>query len=208
MTERIVSRETLGRTRSIYQKHFKELEIYLEELFWWNKKVNLVSREVSRETIREHIVHSLIPQELELLSGVENWVDAGTGGGLPGIPLAITLREFNWILCDTVSKKIAAVKQMVHKLELRNVNASADSVEKIIFPDKCGVITKHAFKTEVLLKLINKKSWDKLIMYKGADEAEKEIRQLKSQENSTLYRFDFGNKEGFYDGKGILVVEK
>lgn len=207
MKEKIVSRETLLHTRELYQENYDKFEDYLNQLLWWNEKVNLVSREVSRETVREHIVHSLLPFGLTLLDGCTEWVDAGTGGGLPGLPLSMTDSKKKWILNDLVSKKIAALKQMIYNLQLPNVKATADSVENLLLPENCGVITKHAFKYEDLLKMIMGKSWKKLIMFKGFEEAKEEIQQVKSEGSCVLYRFDFGEDEPFYTGKGILVIE-
>ncbi|MEX0771258.1 MAG: RsmG family class I SAM-dependent methyltransferase [Balneolaceae bacterium] len=208
MNEKIVSRETLENTRELYQQYFEELEAYLEQLLWWNEKVNLVSREVSRETVREHIVHSLIPQELNVIKNEDSWIDAGTGGGLPGIPLAITGKGTHWILNDIVSKKVAALKQMIFHLNLSTVKATADSVEKLLFPGNCGVITKHAFKTDNLLRMIKEKSWKKLVLMKGVDEAKEEFQKLDMNLKSILYRFEFGDDEPFYEGKGLMVIEQ
>lgn len=207
MNEKIVSRETLENTRELYQQHFEKLEAYLEQLFWWNDKVNLVSREVSRETVREHIVHSLIPQELNLIENSDIWIDAGTGGGLPGIPLAITGKGTHWILNDIVSKKVAALKLMIYHLNLSNIKATADSVEKLLFAKNCGVITKHAFKTDNLLRMIKDKPWKKLVLMKGINESKEEIQKLDMNLKSILYHFDFGEDEPFYEGKGLMVIE-
>ncbi|NIQ07107.1 MAG: 16S rRNA (guanine(527)-N(7))-methyltransferase RsmG, partial [Candidatus Korarchaeota archaeon] len=77
----------LEKARKLYSDHEKEMEVYLDALLEWNEKINLVSRNVSRETVREHIIHSLLPIPLGLIQWHDKWIDSGTGGGLPGIPL-------------------------------------------------------------------------------------------------------------------------
>lgn len=202
-----VSRETLIRARDLYGDQYDFLEAYLDELLWWNKKVNLVSRNVSRETLREHLVHSLLPSAMGLLDGVQIWVDAGTGGGLPGIPLAMVEPDKQWILNDIVSKKIAAVKQMIHKLNLVNASGQTASIEKQRLQKSTGVITKHAFSVGDLMAMIKHKAWGKIIFLKGVNEAAEEIETEEQVYIGTIYRFDFGDAEPFYKGKGVLVIE-
>lgn len=201
-----VSRETLVQARNLYSEGFDQFESYLNELMWWNTKVNLVSRDVSRETIREHIIHSLLVSVMGLLNGIEYWIDAGTGGGLPGIPLAIKEREKQWLLNDVISKKVAAVKQIVHKLNLTNASGRAESIETLNIDPGTGVITKHAFSADKLITLTEHKPWKRIIMLKGADEASEEIRDINPEFRYSIYRFDFSD-EPFYTGKGVLVVE-
>jgi 16S rRNA (guanine527-N7)-methyltransferase len=203
-----VSRETLMEARNIYKIHFDEFENYIDELMWWNKKINLVSRNVSRETIREHVVHSLVVVPLGVINGPDEWVDAGTGGGIPGIPLAIVTPDVQWVLNDVVSKKIAAVKQMIHKLNLLNAEGEAEDVKRLEFNKSAGIITKHAFSAGDLFGMIREKPWKKLIMFKGIEESKIEFHELDGSVTGELFEFDFGEREPFYEGKGILVIEK
>jgi len=206
--EHTVSRETLIRARDLYGQNFEICETYLNELLWWNKKVNLVSREVSRETLQEHIVHSLLPSAMGLLDGVDEWVDAGTGGGLPGIPLAIAEPQKDWYLNDVVIKKIAAVKQMVYRLNLVNASAGSGSIADIQLDSGSGLITKHAFEVKKLLDMVAEKPWNKIIMYKGREEAEEEIQDIELPLRCSIHKFEFGEEETFYTGKGLLVIER
>jgi 16S rRNA (guanine527-N7)-methyltransferase len=203
-----VSRETLIEARTIYEAHFDEFEKYIDELMWWNIKVNLVSRNVSRETVREHIVHSLIVIPLGLIESSSEWVDAGTGGGLPGIPLAIVTPDIQWVLNDVISKKIAAVKQIVHKLNLLNAEGEAEDIQQFEFKKGGGIITKHAFSAGGLFGMIRDKPWKKLIMYKGVEESKLEFNELDGSVKGELFEFDFGGSEPFYEGKGVLVIER
>ena len=203
-----VSRETLIEARNIYKTYFDDFENYIDELLWWNKKVNLVSRNVSRETIREHVVHSLIVIPLGILNDRNEWIDTGSGGGLPGIPLAIARPESQWIMNDIVSKKVVAVKQMIHKLNLINAEGEAGDVKHIELNPGTGIITKHAFSVSDLFDLIGEKLWEQVVFYKGADESKIEYEELNISVKGDLYKFEFGKNEPFYKGKGILVIER
>lgn len=202
-----VSRETLLFARELYSRNREVLEAYQSELLWWNKRVNLVSRDVSLETLQEHIVHSLLPAAMSLLQGAEFWIDAGTGGGLPGIPLAIIEHDKNWLLNDIVKKKIMAVRQILNRLELRNTTGEATSIDKIKWNPGSGIVTKHAFSVPVLLRLIEGRTWRKIVFFKGVSEAMNEIGREDLHVGGTLFSFQFGEQEVFYKGKGILLLE-
>lgn len=204
---RFVSRETLKDARTIYRNHEEKLEAYLDQLLWWNDRLNLVSRSVSRETIRFHLLHSLLPGVMGLLESETGWIDAGTGGGLPGLPLAIAYPEKQWILNDQSEKKVVAVKQMIHSLGLSNAEGRSGSIEAIAWPDRAGVITKHAFPVDRLIPMIHSREWNRLIMYKGVGEPDV-LAALRSEESgATLFRFDFGD-DSFFEEKGVLVVDR
>ena len=155
-----VSRETFSLVDEIIRENREQLTTYLDRLLWWNKKVNLVSRDVSRETVWEHIRHSLVLTQFQVFKEAESIVDSGTGGGLPGIPLAISAPDKQFLLNDIVSKKIIAVRQILLKLSLTNAKAKATSVEKLEFPTPSLLISKHAFKVNELWEMVKNKSWN------------------------------------------------
>ncbi len=114
-----VPRETFSQINELISKNRDKLESYLNNFLWWNKRVNLVSRGVSRETIWEHIRHSLILSELQPFRENKLFIDTGTGGGLPGIPLAITHPNKHFVLNDLVTKKCLAMKQIAQQIDLK-----------------------------------------------------------------------------------------
>ncbi|MEX2601799.1 MAG: RsmG family class I SAM-dependent methyltransferase [Balneolaceae bacterium] len=202
-----VSRETLNKARKLYARYGEKLDHYLDQLMWWNERVNLVSRDVSRETVREHLVHSLIPAVMDLLHQ-KQWVDTGTGGGLPGIPLSIVEPEKEWILNDVVKKKIAAIRQMVYRLSIDNVQTDDGSIESLSLPDGCGIISKHAFDLNDLLKMTDgAERWERVILFKGVTDAEEELKSVPDRFQATLLSFDFGDDELFYKQKGLVIIE-
>jgi len=203
-----VSRETLDGARDIYKKNENKIEQYLDLLLEWNEKINLVSRSVSRETLREHVVHSLIPMQLGLLEPFDSWVDSGSGGGLPGAPLAISNPGKTFYLNDNVKKKMRAVNDIIQQTGIDNAETLAKSISLVDLKKGTGIVTKHAFKVDDLLRLLGSKPWKTIIMWKGAEGALGEVKSSRKKLNFTLFEFDFGPDEEFYEGKSLLRIER
>ena len=95
----------------------------------WNAQINVISRKDLEFLTERHILHSLsLLPYLGPLTG-QRVVDIGTGGGFPGIPLAIAYPETEWVLVDSVGKKIKVVQAIAEELELKNVTALHSRVE-------------------------------------------------------------------------------
>lgn len=203
-----VGSEILFKARELYSAHEVRMEEYLDALLEWNEKINLVSRNVSRETVREHIIHSLLPIPLGLIQWHDKWIDSGTGGGLPGIPLAICEENIRWILNDNVRKKMRAVEDIIQAMGLKNADVIAKSISLVELEKGAGIVTKHAFKIKDLLRLLGKSPWQTILMWKGVDDVEPEVRRTHKNLNVTIYEFNFGKDEPFYEGKGIVKIEQ
>lgn len=199
---------TLIQTRELYKKKREVYERYIDLLLEWNGKINLVSRTVSRETVREHVVHSLLPISLNLMAGYRHWIDAGTGGGLPGIPISIANQEMSVLLNDNVKKKIMAVNDIVSSMGLQNIRTIDKSISLVDLKMGTAVMSKHAFKIPKLIQLLQGKPWELIVCWKGVKDAEQELLQAKGQWNATLIEFNFGADEPFYEGKSLVVIQK
>jgi 16S rRNA (guanine527-N7)-methyltransferase len=193
----------------LFEKNRNQLELYSELLLWWNKKINLVSRDVSRETVLEHIKHSLfISLTAAFKSGV-NLIDTGAGGGLPGLPLSICFPEKTFVINDIVSKKIFAVNDMINKLQLKERTSSrAGNIKSVEIDDGVVVLTKHAFKVDQLYELIRDKSWDKIVFLKGVEEALEEASRIRDNIHVEIISLETGFMSGFYDGKGLVELSR
>lgn len=207
ITSHTISRETFLQIDDLIDKHRSTLQRYVEQLIWWNSKINLVSRDVSRETLWEHIRHSLILNNLGCFTDADVVVDAGTGGGLPGLPLAIINEEKSFILNDIVSKKIWAVKQIVFKIGIDNVQFDEHSIEDLSVHRPFLLVSKHAFKINELLEMVRQKPWTHLVFYKGLP-VEQELAGINEPLDMDLYRLETGSNDPFYTGKILLVVSR
>lgn len=97
----------------------------------WNEKINLISRKDIEALYERHILHSLaIAKFLQFRPGTRI-LDVGTGGGLPGIPLAIYFPQVDFTLVDSIGKKIKAVRDIADILQLNNVQPICTRVEKL-----------------------------------------------------------------------------
>ena len=203
-----VSDESLVELDSLINNHSGKLQEYASQLMWWNKRVNLVSRDVSRETIMEHIRHSLLISTTEAFKSADNIIDTGTGGGLPGLPLAICCEEKEFILNDIVTKKIMAVKQMGMKLKLQNIQTVATSIENIDMSPGVLVISKHAFKGDDLVNYLKGKDWRSIVLLKGAAEAEEELRKVEGLLDIKITNLDNKMDRSFYKGKALVEISR
>lgn len=107
------------------------LREYARLLLDWNARVNLISRKDGEMVWRNHILHSLAVCALLPLPRAGVYIDIGTGGGLPGIPLAILFPEARFTLVDSIAKKMRAVEDMAAALGLANVRCLTGRVEEL-----------------------------------------------------------------------------
>lgn len=112
----------------------KQIEQFskLEELYKdWNEKINVISRKDIDELYVKHVLHSLGIAKVMKFKAGSDVLDVGTGGGFPGIPLAILFPEVQFHLVDSIQKKINVVQEVANALGLENVKAEANRVEKL-----------------------------------------------------------------------------
>jgi 16S rRNA (guanine527-N7)-methyltransferase len=104
----------------------------LEDLYKdWNEKINVISRKDIVGLYEKHVLHSLaIAAAFDLPAGIEI-IDIGTGGGFPGIPLAIFFTEIKFHLVDSIGKKLKVVDAIANAIELKNVTTQHTRAEEI-----------------------------------------------------------------------------
>lgn len=112
----------------------KQIEQYkaLEGLYKdWNEKINVISRKDIESLYERHVLHSLaIAAAFEFPAGI-NIIDIGTGGGFPGVPLAIYFPDIHFHLVDSIGKKLKIVEAVAKQLELKNITIQHTRVEEI-----------------------------------------------------------------------------
>jgi 16S rRNA (guanine527-N7)-methyltransferase len=97
----------------------------------WNAKINVISRKDIDQLYTKHVLHSLAIAKIQKFESGTYILDVGTGGGFPGIPLAILFPETRFYLIDVILKKINVVKAVVEALELKNVKAEQIRAENV-----------------------------------------------------------------------------
>jgi 16S rRNA (guanine527-N7)-methyltransferase len=109
-------------------EQFKQLQpLYAE----WNAKINVISRKDFSEFYERHVLHSLAIAKFINFSAGTKILDVGTGGGFPGIPLAIYFPQVQFHLVDSIGKKIKVVNAVIEEMELKNVSAEKIRAEEI-----------------------------------------------------------------------------
>ncbi len=153
----------------------------------WNEKLNLVSRKDMENLMERHILHSVAMAKIIRFSEGTRIMDVGTGGGFPGIPLAIIFPECQFLLIDSIGKKITAVKDIAEQLELSNVKAltirAEDVNQKFHFIVSRAVTTLPNFITWVKGKILPEQfnSLPNGILYLKGGDISSEIKDLKSK---------------------------
>jgi 16S rRNA (guanine527-N7)-methyltransferase len=110
----------------------KERFAALPELYAdWNSKINVISRKDMDNFVEHHVLHSLAIAKIIQFKTMCDIMDLGTGGGFPGIPLAIMFPDANFYLVDSIGKKIKVVNDIAAQLELTNVKAEQIRAEQV-----------------------------------------------------------------------------
>lgn len=102
-------------------------DLYLD----WNEKINVISRKDTDSLYTRHILHSLAIAKVMKFEQQADILDVGTGGGFPGIPLAVLYPDTNFHLVDSIQKKIGVVTEVANALGLKNVKAEVIRAEKV-----------------------------------------------------------------------------
>ncbi|AWG23966.1 16S rRNA (guanine(527)-N(7))-methyltransferase RsmG [Flavobacterium kingsejongi] len=110
------------------KEQFQKLKELYED---WNAKINVISRKDIEELYTKHVLHSLAIAKVQPFEPGTFILDVGTGGGFPGIPLAILFPETRFYLIDVIAKKIKVVEAVAEALELKNVKAEQIRAENV-----------------------------------------------------------------------------
>lgn len=173
----------------------------------WNLKINVVSRKDIDELYLRHVLHSLaIAKVINFKDGCKI-MDVGTGGGFPGIPLAILFPECSFHLVDSIAKKLKVVNEVAQGLELQNIKTTHTRVEEIKdtydFIISRAVAAMPTFVHWVkgrIAKAQNHELKNGIIYLKGGDLTE----ELKDYKTTTIYNISDFYTEEFYETKKIV----
>jgi len=110
-----------------YQQFDQLQDVYT----FWNEQINVISRKDIHELYLRHVLHSLAIARFISFKEGSSILDLGSGGGFPGIPLAIYFPEVNFVLCDSIGKKMKVAGEVANALELKNVTTYTGRVETV-----------------------------------------------------------------------------
>ena len=183
---------------------FEKLESLYQD---WNLKINVVSRKDIDELYIRHVLHSLgIAKVIEFKPG-SKLLDVGTGGGFPGIPLAILFPDCSFHLVDSIAKKLKVVDEVVAGLGLTNVKTTHSRVENIDgkydFIISRAVAAMPTFVHWVKGKIAKDQKHELkngILYLKGGDLSE----ELKDYRTTTIYNLSDYYSEDFYETKKVV----
>ncbi len=202
----------------IILKYFPDISEHQKEQFsrlyplysFWNMRVNVISRRDIENLYLHHVLHSLSIAHIVAFKPSTRILDAGTGGGFPGIPLAILFPEARFHLVDSVGKKISVVSQIIKETGLGNVttqNARMESLDERYDFIICRAVTS----LQVFLGWCSNKgirggfnSLENGILYLKGGEVDEEVSRL----NRPSRIVDLGTffREPYFHGKKIIYV--
>ena len=183
---------------------FKKLEVLYHD---WNAKINVISRKDIDELYTKHVLHSLAIAKIQPFEAGSYVLDVGTGGGFPGIPLAILFPETRFYLIDVIAKKIKVVQAVADALGLKNVKAEQIRAENVKgdydFIVSRAVTNMPDFVSWIKdkIKKQNKHNLPNGILYlKGGDLRE----ELKDFPRATEYNIADFFKDEFFETKKVV----
>jgi 16S rRNA (guanine527-N7)-methyltransferase len=200
-------------------KHFPELSdkqkqqfIKLGELYtYWNQQINVISRKDMENFYLHHVLHSLSIAKIIQFKDFTEIMDAGTGGGFPGIPLAILFPDVSFYLVDSIGKKIKVVNEVATALELHNVEAEQLRMEQV---DRTFdfIISRAVTYLPDFMKWtgykFHQKSFNSLkngILYLKGGDIKQELSEIK-RFKTKVFKLDNFFKEEFFETKKMVHV--
>lgn len=202
---------------SIIYKYFPELTELQKEQFKmlqdlyqdWNMKINVVSRKDIDELYLRHVLHSLGIAKFHQFVPDATVLDVGTGGGFPGIPLAILFPGTNFVLVDAIGKKIKVVQEVVDVLGITNVTAIHSRVEELDqqfdFIVSRAVAAMPTFVHWVKGKIKKDSVHDRKngILYLKGGDLEEELKEYRTVE---VYPLSNYFEEAFFETKKLVYL--
>ena len=182
---------------------------YLDSIYrYWNSRINVISRKDIDSLYINHVLHSLSIAKVIDFNSNTKVLDVGTGGGFPGIPLAILFPEVEFMLLDSINKKINVVNDIVNKLHLKNVLTSVNRVEDIN-ESYDFVVSRAVTNMPNFIKYVNDRISSNhnnnlrngILYLKGGDLSE-ELKDIQHK----IYDINSYFKEDFFATKKIVYI--
>ena len=179
---------------------------HLELLVEINEVMNLTRITTPRDAAIKHILDSVLPWKL--FAGAETVLDAGTGAGFPGLPLALALPDTRFTLAESTGKKARFVESVIADQNIQNARVLPERVEDIGKRERCEIVTARAFapmpKALKLLAPLLKKG-TRALLYKGPD-VETEIAEAARDARALGVKFEIVMRYDLPDNLGIRNI--
>jgi len=176
----------------------------------WNEKINVISRKDIDELYIRHVLHSLAIAKIIHFQSGTSLLDVGTGGGFPGIPLAILFPACHFTLIDSIGKKILVVQEVSTQLGLTNVSANKNRVQEVkvrfdfvlsravtAFPDFVQMVRKN-------ISPISKNSMPNGIIYLKGGDFDAEISPFRA--SAEIFEIARIFQEPFFETKKVIYL--
>ena len=193
----------------ISKEQHNKLEQLAENYSYWNEKINVISRKDLVNFYERHVLHSLAIHKVVSFKQGSSIVDIGTGGGFPGLPLAILCPESQFVLLDSIGKKLKVINEISKNLELNNISTVHSRAEQYSTPFDYIIsravtrlpefvkITKHLFKK-------NKGASNNGIYYLKGGDFTSEIKELNKKVH--IYNLNELFSEEFFTTKKLVHI--
>ena len=178
----------------------------------WNSRINVISRKDMDNLYIHHVLHSLALVRFIKSSGLrpESIFDAGTGGGFPGIPMAIAMPECRFTLCDSIAKKIRVVSEVSSALGLDNVTPVCSRTEAIKDRKYDYVVSRAVTELSKFIPLTRHLYTEGILYLKGGDiqqEIEECIKKCRiAPEQVSVHSISDFFEEEFFESKKIICI--
>lgn len=186
---------------------FEQLEALYKE---WNAKINVISRKDIDELYLRHVLHSLAIAKFIQFSDGTKILDVGTGGGFPGLPLAILFPNCNFHLVDSINKKLNVVNEVSKTIGLENIRTTHSRVE--VLPETYDFVVSRAVTTmpDFVRWIKDKVSKEQknilkngILYLKGGDLEE----ELKDYKNTKVFSLSDFFEEEFFETKKLVYLK-
>lgn len=189
------------------EEQFEQLDALYRE---WNEKINVISRKDIENLYVNHILHSLGIAKVMAFKPGAHVLDVGTGGGFPGIPLAILFPDTHFHLVDSIGKKITVVKEVAAGAGIRNVTAEQIRAEQLN-EEYDFIVSRAVTRIKEFYGWVNRKvktksvhTLDNGILYLKGGDLDEELAELKKP--YSLYDLSDYFTEEFYQTKKVVYV--
>ena len=193
----------------ILEKQIRQFS-QLQELYnEWNSQINVISRKDMENLYLKHVLHSLAIAKVVSFADGTKVLDVGTGGGFPGVRLAILFPNVDFLLVDSIGKKIKVVNEVANSIGLKNLRAEHKRAEQVNGQFDF-VVSRAVTKMKVFHQWVRKRISTKqkntffngILYLKGGDLTE----ELKGIKNVELYNIPDFFEEEFFETKKIVYI--